>query len=106
MHVLKHLTDSFNLHQFPSEEVNSHISVMPYQENPTSLNVDLPVDPGFGEGNIESLVVVYESTPGFEKHLSVEGKGYRFIVKEGDENGTYKMNVVFPKYPYPKGPVK
>jgi hypothetical protein len=92
------LEESLN---FPSAEFN--ITVQKYADNPGSLNIDAPVTLEFGDGNIQSLVAVYESTPGFDQSTTVEGKGYRFIIGDELSDEKLQMNVVFPKYPYPKG---
>ena len=101
MHVLKEIPDIVNIHEFPSAEFN--VTVQKYAENPGSLNIDAPVTLKFGDGNIQSLLVVYESTPGFEQGLTVDGKGYSFIIGEEQHDGKLQMKVVFPIYPHPRG---
>lgn len=103
MHVLKELSDVFAIEELGFE--NGNIEVTRHIDNPKPFSATIPVPTQIGDQNTESLVVIFEPSPEYLTNTEIKGKGYRLKLEDFIE-GKLQMNVSFPKYPYPKEPVK
>ncbi len=104
MHVLSQLPDLFSTVEIPL--VAGHANVTSHGEDPKPLSITDPAKLKIGDQNIQSLVTVYEPRPEYPTDMDIKGKGYRLKIGQANENGQLDFNVSFPKYPYPKEPVK
>ncbi len=103
MHVLKQLSDVFAIEELGFEAAN--IEVTSHADSPKPSNATTPVATQIGDQNTDSLVIFYEPKPLYPTNTEIKGKGY--LLKLGNfDKGKLLMSVSFPKYPYPKEPVK
>lgn len=100
IHVLAQLTDLFAVAIIPPEAGKIH---MPDHGVPTAPStVPEPTPAKIGDINLLSYGTHYETTPRADTGNEVEGKGYRLRFGDFDDSGNLKIQVTFPKYPYPK----
>ncbi len=100
MHVIKELPDVFGIEELPFKK--GHIEEKSFGELPKPFYASSPISTKIGDENIQSLVSIYESRPNYPTNTKIKGKGYILQLVTNNDEGKLKMNVIFPKYPYPK----
>jgi len=100
MHVLKNMSDIIGVEELPFQEGN--IDVTSPGELPKPFYSSMPISTMIGDENIQSLITVYAPRPAYPTNIDIKGKGYILKLGNVTDQSKLEMQVVFPKYPYPK----